>query len=341
MTSSWPLAARPDVPGLKRGSDGSLISVNGVFNYQSGSIVRSLVANGQVFTKRDGSGSDGELIGVKWAPTEVTVRNARLEPATLDKQGFELTESPTTLPYDSFYDAEQILTGYYPECVDLVKKITKASTVVAFDHNIRSASGKASGKDVKGGSAVQGPASLVHGDYTVTSGPRRLEQMGQVPKANDTLGNFLGGKPLVDSHTLEAAKKPGGRFAIVNVWRSIRSEPVETFPLACCDASTVTSEDLCVFEIQYADRIGENYFAAHATGHKWYYYPRMVRDEAMLIKQWDSAGSLSGGEKSTFALHSAFIDPSAGPEAPDRESIEVRCICVFEPEVVEEKELKM
>jgi len=32
---------------------------------------------------------------------------------------------------------------------------------------------------------------------------------------------------------------------------------------------------------------------------------------------------------STFVLHSAFKDPSSKPDAPDRESIEVRCIVVW------------
>ncbi|CAK0840984.1 unnamed protein product [Prorocentrum cordatum] len=122
-----------------------------------------------------------------------------------------------------------------------------------------------------------------------------------------------------------------GRFAIVNVWRSIRDEPVSVLPLACVDAGTVDAEDLCVFEIHYADRIGENYFAAHSPRHRWYYYPGMVREEAMLIKQWDSDGALVGGPHATFALHSAFVDPTTPEGAHDRESIEVRCVCVYEP----------
>ena len=48
-------------------------------------------------------------------------------------------------------------------------------------------------------------------------------------------------------------------------------------------------DDLVVFEIHYADRIGENYFAKHADAHRWYFYPALTRDEALLIKQWDSA----------------------------------------------------
>ena len=82
------------------------------------------------------------------------------------------------------------------------------------------------------------------------------------------------------------------RFAIINLWRNIVAEPVELNPLALCDAATVKPEDLVVFEIHYTDRIGENYFK-HDQRHRWFYYPEMSRDEALLIKQWDSAGEMA------------------------------------------------
>ena len=66
----------------------------------------------------------------------------------------------------------------------------------------------------------------------------------------------------------------------------------------------------------------------------------MVRDEAMLIKQWDSFGPLaqSDGKESdasvenapcTFSFHSAFEDLSVSDDAPDRWSIEVRCLVIY------------
>ncbi len=64
----------------------------------------------------------------------------------------------------------------------------------------------------------------------------------------------------------------------------------------------------------------------------------MTRDEALLIKQWDSAGTLARsdgaaadrpGAPCTFSFHSAFEDPKTAPDAPDRWSIEVRCMVVY------------
>jgi hypothetical protein len=133
----------------------------------------------------------------------------------------------------------------------------------------------------------------------------------------------------------------GGRFAIINVWRNIAQEPVATHPLALCDAQSVQPEDLVVFEIHYHDRVGENYFAKSSPAHRWSFYPAMTRDEALLIKQWDSAGpfarsngdhgdSLDPDAPCSFSFHSAFDDPSAPDDAPDRWSIEVRCIVIYD-----------
>jgi len=108
-----------------------------------------------------------------------------------------------------------------------------------------------------------------------------------------------------------------------------------------CDAASVRPEHLVVFEIHYAERIGENYFAKHHDGHRWYFYPGMTRDEALLIKQWDSAGRLArtkGAQPDadaavsapcTFSFHSAFEDPATPPDAPERWSIEVRCVALY------------
>ena len=132
-----------------------------------------------------------------------------------------------------------------------------------------------------------------------------------------------------------------GRFAIINLWRNIAEESVASHPLALCDASSVHPDDLVVFEIHYADRIGENYFAKHSDDHRWYFYSAMTREEALLIKQWDSAGGLARSEGAhadamnpdapcTFSFHSAFEDPTTAPDAPDRWSIEVRCVVLYD-----------
>src|SRR5262249_56864110 len=77
------------------------------------------------------------------------------------------------------------------------------------------------------------------------------------------------------------------RFAIIQVWRPIR-HPVETFPLAICDARTLASEDLVVSERRYPNRIGQTYAITYNPQHAWYWFPRIQRNEALVFKVYDT-----------------------------------------------------
>jgi hypothetical protein len=316
----------------------------GVFNYLDTTTRPSLFRNGEVLTRRNADGSDYGWRGVNLEPRELAVSDARAlggrERRTLAANGFELVECPLGGDAVDFFDHDEVVHRYYPQCAAIVAA-TVGAEAFPFDHNVRSASGKQSGKRVVGGQRVQGPAHLVHGDYTLTSAPQRLRDLTRPPEGNDTLRTVLGTeRALIPAGRAERALG-NGRFAIINVWRNIAHEPVATRPIAFCDGQSVEPQDLVVFEIHYQNRVGENYFARHSPRHRWYYYPAATRDEALLIKQWDSAGRLArsnGAEGDgsdatapcTFSFHSAFENPATSPDAPDRWSIEVRCMALYD-----------
>ena len=317
----------------------------GEFTYLAASVESSLHGNGKVFMRRDSDGNDSPWEGADLERRQVPVHDARRREGaqrhTLDANGFELIECPIESPDIDFFDHDRIVRRYYPHCAAVVREETGARLVAAFDHNIRSVSGNRSGRRIQGGQQVQPPIHMVHGDYTLTSGPRRLRDLARTPTGNDTYRTALAeGESLLDE--TDVARALGeGRFSIVNLWRNIAPEPVATEPLGLCDAASVHPDDLVVFEVYYRDRTGENYLAKHADGHRWYCYPALARDEALLIKQWDSAGGLarSWGVKAdaespeapcTFSFHSAFEDPTTPRDAPDRWSIEVRCVALYD-----------
>jgi hypothetical protein len=63
---------------------------------------------------------------------------------------------------------------------------------------------------------------------------------------------------------------------------------------------------------------------------RFFYFPAMMRSEAMAIKVWDNASSAVGGTEdgiAPFSFHSAFDEEA--PDGPDRQSIEVRTIAFF------------
>lgn len=316
----------------------------GRFTYLDGGTQTSLRRNGKVYTQRDGSGSDDEWVGVTADTRQIEVQNARTysgtQRHTLDANGFELLGRPLADQDVDFLKNDSVVLSYYPQVEDVIRQACGARLVAAYDHNVRSVVGNRSKRQIEGGQHVQPPLHMVHGDYTMTSAPQRLRDLAKPPTRNDTFRSKLDeGETLLDPTEVEQAITKG-RFAIVNLWRNIAPEPVLTHPLALCDAARVSPDDLVVFEIHYADRIGENYYAKHSENHQWFFYPEMTRDEALLIKQWDSDGELSRSDgkrpdsarpdgASTFSFHSAFVDPSVPDDAPDRWSIETRCVALY------------
>lgn len=316
----------------------------GEFTYLAASTATSLYRNGKVFTRRDGSGNDSPWEGAVMEQCRMPVHDARGLPEperlTLEANGFERLDRPMAGPDIDFLDHDQVVRRYYPHCQEIIAEASGARLVAAFDHNIRSVSGNRSRRHIEGGQQVQPPLHMVHGDYTLTSAPQRLRDLAKAPTGNDTYRTLLAdGETLLDAAEVERVLA-SGRFAIINLWRNIAREPVASHPLALCDAASLHPDDLVVFEIHYADRIGENYYAKHSADHRWHFYSALTRDEALLIKQWDAAGELarSKGQNAdatnpdtpcTFSLHSAFEDPMTPPDAPDRWSIEVRCVALY------------
>ena len=86
----------------------------------------------------------------------------------------------------------------------------------------------------------------------------------------------------------EVQSKLKHRFAFINVWRSIASEPILTKPLAVCDTNSVDPNSRFHYHLVYKDRIGENYSLTYSPHHKWCYYPKMEKEECLVFKVFDS-----------------------------------------------------
>jgi hypothetical protein len=234
----------------------------------------------------------------KSEPHSVLIRNARLaEHLSLDREGFQLFHYETAV--QDFYDRVEVQDIYYPEIEQLLKKATGAEKVVVFDHQVRNIQ-----LYKRGEKQARDYASTVHNDYTAKSGPRRVRDHLRAEEAEQRLQH---------------------RFAEINVWRAIRG-PVESSPLALCDALSIESKDFVPADLVYRDKVGEVYRFTYNPKHRWFYFPRLERNEAILLKCYDSKED----GRARFSAHTAFDDPNSGPDAPPRESIEVRAL-VFWP----------
>jgi hypothetical protein len=212
---------------------------------------------------------------------------------SLDAEGFALVRQTTSVK--DFYDDDEVKSVYYPEAEKLIKAATGADRVFIFDHTVR--------KRVQGAADHAGglrqPVARVHVDHTARSGPQRV-------------------RDLIPDEAEELLK---GRVQIINLWRPIRG-PLLDSPLAVCDARSVRPEELVASDLVYQHRVGETYSVKYNPDHQWFYVPKMTVDEVLLLKCFDSRTD----GRARFAPHSAFADPTTPPDAPPRESIELRTL---------------
>src|SRR5256885_1235862 len=95
----------------------------------------------------------------------MAIRDARRldPPPSLDVEGFMLARHVTAV--EDLYDEKAVKRVYYREVEALVKEVTGASRVVAFDHNVRNTA-----TSERGEKGAPGPVRYAHNDYTERSG---------------------------------------------------------------------------------------------------------------------------------------------------------------------------
>jgi len=206
--------------------------------------------------------------------------------------GFALLQHRTAVR--DFFDPAQVDQVLAPEVIDLARQINGAAKVIAF--------GPVARTDDPAGRQGRLPSFGAHVDY----GRRTIEDI-----TRDLLGS-------------EAEHWLARRVVLMNFWRPIA--PVFSSPLALCDASTVQSSDLNPSEVRGGlmdpDRPPLHGFnLSFNPAHRWYYVPRMQPDELFAFKLYDSEAHVP-----QWTGHTAIIDPDTPPEAPARQSMEIRTI---------------
>ncbi len=211
---------------------------------------------------------------------------------SLDGEGFAVLNHHSA--ERDFVDEAAIVGAYYAETDRLLREATGASRTFIFDHTIRR---RLPGQPDRAGQRQ--PVARVHVDQTIRSGAERVRRhMGA-----------------------EAEALLQGRVQVINLWRPIRG-PVLDSPLAVADGSSLGPDDLVATDLIYPQHRGEVYSVHHSAGQRWHYLSRMMPNEVLLLKCYDS---LADG-RARFAPHTAFIDPTAPADAPPRQSIEVRAL---------------
>jgi hypothetical protein len=251
----------------------------------------------KVFTIVAGPGGSDTRSGGTPDPRRVKIHNGRphTKQFDLETSGFRFVSHDTKV--NDFYDEDEIKRVYYPEMVELIRAESGAKRVVVFDHTLRTAD-----DELRESKQIREVVRRVHNDYTEWSAPQRV-------------------RDILPDEAEDLLKR---RFAIIQAWRPIRY-PVETYPLAMADAKTLSPADMIVSERRAAGRIGQTYAIKYNPNHKWFWFPRMRREEAYVFKVFDS---LKDG-RARWTAHTAFDDPTTPPHARPRESIEIRTMAFF------------
>ncbi|KAH8109935.1 hypothetical protein DFH11DRAFT_1623969 [Phellopilus nigrolimitatus] len=233
-------------------------------------------------------------------PVEIENLRGKEDSVTLDTAGFQFFKAEAT--HKTFANDAEVEKEYYPESIELLKRLTGASRVVLFDHTIR----RNRPGEVDDGPQKRQPVSLVHVDQTRPSAIARVHRHLPPSDAPALLKN---------------------RFQIINLWRPI-AHPALDFPLALCDYRSVDPKrDLVPTILRYPDRDGETFSVKYNAAYKWKYLRGMDTDEVVLIKCFDS---IDDGSVAVLTPHTAFIDPTTPPDAPLRQSIELRALVFYD-----------
>lgn len=207
-------------------------------------------------------------------------------------------------PFEDFENREAVRAELCPKVEGIAQQLTGAHRVIATDFGVRKRShGFESSQNAEQGARFRQVADMAHCDYTPYSASLPL--------------NWT----VEDGEALSR-----GHYAIYNFWWPVRG-PLHDFPLALCLTDSLANHDYVELRT-YFDRRGPTPVVglSYHPDHKWVYKPGMAVDEVMVFRTWDSARPLSD-----CVPHVAVKDPTAPPDAPARESFEMRVVALFEP----------
>lgn len=227
-------------------------------------------------------------------PVDFTDARSLAEPASIEREGFELHRHPIGT-YD-WHDQDWIDRVYVPRSVELIRDVTGAPFVTPF------LEGMTMIRD-SGNPEFPPAADFVHFDQSRISV-----------------------RQFVDMAAAEAAPKRYPRVQLFNLWR-VTSPPPQDVPLALCDQRSVDEQDW-VFGKTVEPGMDEGVpytTSMFNPAQKWHYFPDLTSDDVIVFKQYDSRLDAPMG-----CLHGAFAWPEELPGAVPRASMELRIFAFYE-----------
>lgn len=213
-------------------------------------------------------------------------------------------------------DDVEIATVHYPEAEALARSITGLDHALVADHVKRNANETKRNRE-------QTPVRVVHSDFA--------DDYGDTVRKNYQNVRGRGAAALARAGLTSDDVAHARRIVMLQLWRNLGA-PMMDLPVAWCDARTVSRDEMLPF--RYTGYVaGADPFDAVAiiepddpSRHDWYAFPALVPGEVIAFRTYDTEMVPTGA--TYFTPHSAFADPTVGPAAPPRFSIELRLVCL-------------
>lgn len=249
------------------------------------------------------------------APVEVSIHDARGCDLPFEDCGFRLLDR--ALPAVTAMDGNEIAASHGAAVQALARELSGCDRTLFYPPIVRSPKMAAKVADYA-------PITFVHSDFT--DDYRYMVEDPARPYAA-YIQPLLAAAGLTQADVVLAE-----RVLMLQFWRNLGA-PRPDYPLAICDARSVPRADLLPFVVPEYGGLHLEFetFGVRAPqqpgDHHWYTYPGMGQDELLVFRTYDS--SCVEADRPFWTPHSAFRDPHAGVNAPQRESLEMRVLCLF------------
>lgn len=251
-------------------------------------------------------------------PVVVDIRDGRQALADLDYNdcGFTLLNHNSSV--GNWRDEDELIRVHVPEIEALARRFSGCDKTVVFQPLVRSPQTAASHDDYA-------PIEAVHSDFT--SDYRDMVCAADRPYRT-FLEPMLARAGLTHEDVVQAK-----RLLLLQFWRNIGATYPDR-PFALCDATTAPRSEL--FSMLVPEYGGEKLEFETFIGsvpedpesQRWYTFPGLGIDEVIAFRTYDSACDDEG--RAFWTPHSAFLDPTADDAAAQRESLEMRVLCLFD-----------
>ena len=233
--------------------------------------------------------------------------------------GFELMSGESAV--GDWSDDDEVAAIHHGEMEALARRLTGCDVALVSNHIKRGPEFARQHEDLN-------PIEFVHSDFAIG-----YDQQVRRSYVDPEPGRDGAAQALERNGVTAADVEAASRLVILQSWRNLGPAKMD-FPLAFCDARTVTPADARPIPVSDYAGSGIDFEAVAVLSpvspdqYRWYAYPELQLDEVVAFRTYDT--DLVERGDTWFTPHSAFRDPDVEVGRPARSSIELRAICLFE-----------